>query len=321
MKSGCSHPSKLWAVTSYFNPARYRSRLRNYQAFRRHLDLPLLTLYHDPTGNHELSESDAEILIRVGDGDVMWQKERLFNLALEHLPGECEKIVWLDCDVLFVKDGWAKRVETALDEVPVVQPFQVARHISPEETHRAWSTGNFPQIESEASTEFSVVDLWRNKTPISPSRHLVPRPPGPHAICGLGWATRRELSEQLPFFDAFVIGSGDAAFFSGITGDRHIYTRPWGPPALVEAFEKWAARAWNIVGSRVRSVEATICSLWHGSFTDRNYVNRWSVLTEHCFDPDRDLMLSPGGAWSWKTEKPAFHQAIKNYFYSRSEDN
>ena len=48
----------------------------------------------------DLSEGDADILIQLRGRDVMWQKERLLNLALRALPDECRKVVWVDCDVI-----------------------------------------------------------------------------------------------------------------------------------------------------------------------------------------------------------------------------
>ena len=33
-------PAPLWAITSYFNPCRYTSRLRNLRRFRRALTVP-----------------------------------------------------------------------------------------------------------------------------------------------------------------------------------------------------------------------------------------------------------------------------------------
>jgi hypothetical protein len=34
----------LWAVTTYFNPMRYRRRLSNFRLFRKHLNIPLVAV-------------------------------------------------------------------------------------------------------------------------------------------------------------------------------------------------------------------------------------------------------------------------------------
>ena len=59
----------LWAITSYFNPIGYRRRLANYRAFRARLSVPLLAV--ELTGP-ELTDADAEIILRVPHGAVVW---------------------------------------------------------------------------------------------------------------------------------------------------------------------------------------------------------------------------------------------------------
>ena len=58
----------LWAITSYFNPMRYRRRLSNFRAFREHLKLPLAVVELTYGPDFELQQSDAEILIRLHGG-------------------------------------------------------------------------------------------------------------------------------------------------------------------------------------------------------------------------------------------------------------
>ena len=94
----------LWAITAYFNPIGYQRRLQNYRTFRAHLNIPLLTVELAFDRDFELDENDANQLVRFRTPDVMWHKERLLNLALEHLPAGCRKVVWLDCDVIYTSD-------------------------------------------------------------------------------------------------------------------------------------------------------------------------------------------------------------------------
>src|SRR5271169_6865582 len=72
----------MWAITSYFNPIPYRRRSFNYHVFRRNLDLPLVTVELGFDGRYELTNKDADVLIQIDGGAVLWQKERLLNLAL-----------------------------------------------------------------------------------------------------------------------------------------------------------------------------------------------------------------------------------------------
>jgi hypothetical protein len=55
----------MWAITSYYNPVRYKRRLANYKLFRANLDVPLVTVELSFDGRFELTEDDADILIQV----------------------------------------------------------------------------------------------------------------------------------------------------------------------------------------------------------------------------------------------------------------
>ena len=83
------------------DPAGYQRRKANYHVFRDRLRLPLLTVEWSQTGQFALGPADAELLIQLDGGDVMWQKERLLNVAIAHLPPQCTHVAWLDCDLIF----------------------------------------------------------------------------------------------------------------------------------------------------------------------------------------------------------------------------
>lgn len=48
----------MWAITSYFNPAHYSTRLANYQRFGDQLSVPLVTVELSFTGEFELMPAD-----------------------------------------------------------------------------------------------------------------------------------------------------------------------------------------------------------------------------------------------------------------------
>jgi len=64
----------MWVITSYFNPARYKRRLSNYKRFRADLGAPLVTVELSIDGMFELTSEDADILIQINGGAVLWQK-------------------------------------------------------------------------------------------------------------------------------------------------------------------------------------------------------------------------------------------------------
>src|SRR5688500_17208469 len=104
----------LWAITCYFNPVGYRRRLENYRTFRQRLKVPLVTVELSLDERFQLASGDADILVQLQNPSILWQKERLLNVALESLPDGCDKVAWLDCDIVFESYDWAERASRAL---------------------------------------------------------------------------------------------------------------------------------------------------------------------------------------------------------------
>src|SRR5262245_9561759 len=132
----------LWAITCYFSPTGARSRLAHYRAFRKALTVPLVTVELSSGSDFHLQATDAEILIRVKSPDVMWQKERLLNIALRSVPRECSVVAWLDCDIVFQRHDWPEATCRALDRFPLVQMFDELCDLPRGATPAAGSTDN-----------------------------------------------------------------------------------------------------------------------------------------------------------------------------------
>ena len=98
-------PGAFWGITVFFNPTGYKNKIENYRRFRessKKQGLNLLCVELAFGGkNFEVSKEDADILVQLRGGDILWQKERLLNIGLERLPKDCDKIAWLDCDIIF----------------------------------------------------------------------------------------------------------------------------------------------------------------------------------------------------------------------------
>ena len=77
----------LWVITCFFNPEGYQSRLDNYHIFRQLLDrsgIGCLTV-ECVFGDRPFVLPEAGTL-QVRSHAVLWQKERLLNLAITRLP-------------------------------------------------------------------------------------------------------------------------------------------------------------------------------------------------------------------------------------------
>lgn len=304
--------SKLWAVAAYFNPCRYRSRLENYARFRADLKAPLLTVELAFDAPFELGPADADILIQRRGGAVMWQKERLLNIAIEHLPAECEAVAWLDCDVLFTRPDWPDAALRALETWSLIQPFAAARdRLAPDSS----AVGEAAPAAAASWCRGAPLELaFEYDAAGAPCRRL--------SAPGFAWAARRELITRTRLYDACIFGAGDRALIQAATGriEQEIGSRI-SSPAHAAHYRKWAAPFQRAVAGSIGYVAGEVVHLWHGDFRDRGYRVRFDDFRRLGFDPERDIALDGAACWRWASDKPELHARAGDLFSARREDD
>ena len=303
------YPDTLWGMTSFFNPCRYGARYRNFLKFREHLAVPLVAVELSFDGEFELRPGDADVVVRVQGGDVLWQKERLLNLAVRALPERCTGVVALDGDALFDNEDWPREAEARLREHPVVQPFSRAYKLDEGITLANLESWN------EAERRYGLAFVRTCGRELDYSLGF------PWPVFGGAWAFRREFLERHGLYDACVVGGGDQALGMALFGD---YAEAIGPirmnPRQEAHYLRWAQPVFGDVRGDVGFVEGRLGTLWHGEAKARKYIQRHEGLAPFGFDPDLDLLPGPEGAWRWATDKPEMHRYVRDYFASRNED-
>jgi len=306
----------LWAITSYFNPARYNRRRLAYDVFQRSLDIPLLVVEQCLGGTAELDGSSAEKVLHASGGDAMWQKERLLNIALEALPQECDQVAWLDCDIIFEDHEWIRSLDSKLKHAPLVQLFRHVRYLDP-----LWKPGlemashverERPSIASGVASGLTPMDALAAP---SPSQR-----PGTYAN-GMAWAANREFLERHRFYDACIIGGGDRAISCAAYGSfSHLFKWHRMNAAQRAFYLQWAKPFYEECRGRVAFVDADIFHQWHGKARDRGLASRHEGLMQFDFDPCHDIEIDAGGCWRWKSPKSDMHRYFEDYFTRRRED-
>jgi hypothetical protein len=332
-----SHMS-LWAVTAFFNPAGYRSRLGNYRCFRFQLPVPLLTVEWSETGFFQLEDNDADRLLRLSGGDLMWQKERLLGIAARHLPDDCEAILLIDADILLPGDSWPERLRQLLNHHPVVQPFREVHHLPPlgkeQLSSAVWPTtlsaqpGFYLARQSFADhilngvqpTALPTVILDASPEQQQEIKRLSARPSFGHA-----WAVRRDWLERVGLYEHAVAGSGDLAFAMAIACRAEEFCRTYPLNGAQQAhYLRWATGAAQEAGpGRIGRLDDTALHLFHGHLNHRSYRSRLEVLAASGFDPGRDLSAAPGDPFNWEASSSNTHSLrgfFKAYFHHRAED-
>lgn len=303
--------ASLWAITCLFRPTGSVRREQNFRRFRNALSVPLVAVELSFDGRFVLEEGDADRLIRVSDGDIMWQKERLLNLAMRALPPECRQVAVLDCDVLFADRDWPVRARDALDRFPVVQAFSEVRHLPPDD-----DAGGITLTQVSAASRFvrngrlpAVLNADGQRT-------------GDTAAGGFAWLFRREILDMHGLFDRCIIGGGDSAMLHAAAGDpERVCELHWMNPRQADCYRSWASGFHASVQGGIGCLDGALLHLWHGALAARQPRERHAHLRRYEFDPVADLRAGPSDPWKWATDKPDLHAYLREYFLSRAEDD
>lgn len=311
--------SPLWGITTFFNPCQYQSKLANYRIFRKFLPIPLLAVELSFNARFELGYSDADILIQIHGGDVMWQKERLLNIALKSLPETCDKVTWLDCDLVFTKDNWQSKVCGLLDDYKMIQPYKTVKHLPPGIPSTQYSSLAEIMAAKPILTEPSYAYSLVAGESLSGER----RPTSHEEIGAVGvmWAARKDLLQQHSFYDACIIGGSDTVIALSASGRfDELKRKNIMNDHQFEHFMDWAKPFYHEVKGSIHYVDYEVFHLWHGEFNDRCYSQRHEILKKYCFNPFTDITHDSQGCWKWNCNKTELQQCISSYFNSRKED-
>lgn len=296
----------MWAITSYYNPVRYKRRLSNYRIFRAHLGVPLVTVELSFDGKFELKENDADILIQISGGAVLWQKERLLNLAIKAVPSNIKNIAWFDCDTILTRADWVDEAKRQLNEFSVIQLFSDVVQLNSEQYEKQ------SDLYNGHTSVPGIVSFFNARANLET---------GSMYHEGLAWAANRTLLEDHGFYDAGIVGGGDSLMVAAMYGQYEGLIRTCLFNATRrEHYLRWAIPFHKSVAERVGYVSGTIYHLAHGTIKNRRYADRHASLASFNFDPDIDLRIGANGAWQWARSRPEVESFLMSYFINRAED-
>jgi hypothetical protein len=302
----------LWAITCYFNPVGYRRRLENYRTFRQHLTVPLVAVELSFGEEFQLACGDADILVQLHSSAVLWQKERLLNVALKSLPKACDKVAWLDCDIIFESGDWVEAASRALDDFALVHLFherhELPMDFRPDTPHWNASLTSQSVVQKLALEEITAQEWCLTGGPLK-------------GTSGLAWASRRDTLDEHGLYDACIVGGGDRAILFAALGMVDHLVQSWEmSPRSAEHYREWANLYFQGLRGRIGYVRGGIFHLWHGDLHNRRHLERHLLFARFDFDPFVDIVLDGDGCWRWNSDKPEMHAFVKHYFESRQED-
>lgn len=301
--------SELVAITTYFNPCRYNTRRANYDLFMdgmRASGVPCITV-ECAFPEQEFELPDTLDIVKVRAETLLWQKERLLNLAASWLPPTCKYVAWLDCDILFDNPRWDRDLIAVLKRAKVAQVWETCIRMGPNQIGE--STEQARSFASVMTQEPHHLDCGRYDK---------------HGHTGYGWAMHREIFDAVGLYEAAVSGSADHFMAHAIYGKYGfcVENALKRDARQIAHLRDWGDRFHTLVGGSLGVVPGTIRHLWHGDLADRRYFLRMHDITDLGFDPYTDLLAKPGCPLEWALgmNKQGLRDYFANYFAMRRED-
>jgi hypothetical protein len=314
-------PGDLWGITTFFNPVGYSNKLQNFKVFRQAIKeqgLKLLAVelaFGDRP--FELNTSDAEILIqlRTGEENILWQKERLLNIGLKNLPDQCDKIAWLDADMIFQNSNWVKETSILLESYAFVQPYSFVVRLPKGMLDGTSLDDKIPLGQGELHKMHGIAYGMATSSKACLGSYVE------HGETGYAWAARRKILEECGgFIDGLICGSGDLMMARAFYDIVPHFGEKLPSDRLFSRFAWWCATAFKKHKGSVFYTDGLVLHLWHGSLSNRQYETRHEILARHRFDEQNDIKLGNNGVWEWASDKKDLHAEVKKYFASRYEN-
>lgn len=225
----------------------------------------------------------------------LWHKENMINLGVRMLlPKNWRAFAWIDADLTFENKNWAMHTLKLLNsEADIVQLMDTAVLLD---------ASNRPQTST-----IGVAHSNKKR-----ERNLYAHP-------GFAWAMTRQMYERLGgLFEYAILGGADCimSVLSGCHGDL-LFTNDISD-VFVDMLLKFREKARNV---RLGYVPGRIIHSYHGSFENRNYMNRWGILIKHKYNPRTFLTKNAQGVLIPTPECPRqLLRDIMQYFWERNED-
>ncbi|MFA5856461.1 MAG: hypothetical protein WC867_03820 [Candidatus Pacearchaeota archaeon] len=310
----------FYGITTFFNPARYSNKLKNFRKFRKSTKKQGLKLIvvEAVFGNQkfQLKKDDAEIIIQLKATSILWQKERMINIGLSYIPNTCDKIAWLDCDILFMNDNWIKETSKLLEFYPIVQPF--SESIRLKKNQKKFNFVSTPYAHRIDNDLLKIHSTGYRINEFGPE--IMNFDMNFYGHCGYAWAARKNAILN-GLFDRSISPNSDLFMTSifalnKMNDDSKRFISEKSKIHLL----KWQEGIPNIIKGSIGFTSGTVLHLWHGDQNKRGFMNYKNILDKYNFDPEKDIRIGKNNLFEWSSDKKVLHKEIYEFFIKRDED-
>lgn len=306
-----SGDNTLHVITMISNPVRYHVRYQLHEQFSKHVrqskEVNFVTVevaFGDR--QFEVTQADNPNHVQLRTKHELWHKENALNVAIRRLPHDWKYVAWVDADIQFVNPNWAQETLHQLQHHPVVQMFDVAVDMGPDNNalsmHRSFAKAH---VVGELDTPKKGYEYYTN--------YFHP---------GFCWAVRRDFFEGVGgLFDKAILGAGDRHMALAIIGQGQNSLEDGLHPNYKKSVMEWQRKA-LFFHKNLGYVPGSILHYWHGRKKDRRYHDRWQILVNNQYDPDTDLQYDDQGLLYLRNPaRVQLRDELRQYFRQRLEDS
>ncbi len=286
------------SICCYFNWDNNQVRKNNYIQFRKNFKHPLITIEICLDKNNFFIDDSIKILANTDN--ILWQKERAFNIAIESLSSKYDKVLWLDTDITFLNPNMMNELEDKLDHYDMVQPFENVCEYNKGvvSTNRCLNTCGYAKALKKCIETNEIIG-------------------DPTPAIGLAWGINLSIMPEGLFYDKHILGSNDLLQIQAVTLDilnAHFLGKY--NDNLVSSWLKYCKQMPKKEKYDIGYCSGVVEHIYHGKSSTRGYVYREKLLREHNYNPDTDIRISENGLYEIlnKEMKPS----ILEYFTNRN---
>ena len=276
-------------ICSYFNFGNSTKIRNNYIKFRRNFKYDITTV--------ELALPDQQFFIddsiklAVDYNNILWQKERCLNIAIEESKRGTDAIAWIDTDVIFDNPNLLRDTEEALEKWKVVQMFE-----------KVYETP-------------TVNDFFNN---YSLGKQMVDELDISYPNIGLAWAFRRDILVDDKLYDLDPVGNSDVLQLMAWLGQWNNSCITNLLPQYRKEFLLWAWDSYENVQGDIGYVKGALEHIYHGKQENRKYRHRNQILIDNNYVPSKDLRMDHNQLYTLPY-CPQMVDDIRQYFNLRSQ--
>ena len=232
---------------------------------------------------------------------ALWHKENMVNIGVKKLlPKDWKAMAWIDMDVEFENNTWALDTLKILNgHRDIVQLYSHCIDMDKDESAmNVFSSFGF-QYDKKQKYCINVKNFWHP---------------------GYAWAITRKAYDRIGgLYEYGILGSGDyimalSIINNGLKGITSLSTDEYKNTIL--EFQR------KMKTLRLGYVPGVIRHFYHGKKSDRKYTERWQILADNDYAPNRHITRNADGLLIPSAKCPQeLLVKIKEYFYQRNEDN